>query len=393
MESNNQSFLLIDSDDNHRVNLQSYLAEAGFQVYQAKNGEQGLALLELHEPDVVICDLSTPSIDSASLLKVTQAAATDIQVIVMSSDGGMNEVVAALRFGASDYLLKPVDQEMLGYAVGRCLAQVQLRLENARYSEELEQLNRDLQRNLKVLEQDQLAGREVQLKMLPRPTQIGEYHFTHRIVPSSYLSGDFVDYFTVGDQHAVFFIADVSGHGASSAFVTVLLKNMFARKRSDFTHRSDNTILSPLGMLDVANRNLLNTEIGKHATLCVGVIDLSSHTLNYSVAGHLPLPILEHNGQAEYLPGEGMPVGLFTTAQYTENTLLLPENFVLTLFTDGILEVVPAKGVLAQEQFLLSRLQSRLESVDSVIAALELETVKSAPDDIAVLMISRRGID
>lgn len=390
MVSNSQCFLLIDGDDSHRGNLATHLYQAGYRVLQAATGEQGLALLAEHQPDVVLCDLSTPLISSASLLAATKGGVVETPVIVLASGGGMKEVLEALRFGASDYLSKPVDHQMLEYAINRCLEQSRLRLENVHYRQELEQTNHELQLSLKVLEQDQLAGRQVQLNMLPtKPKHFGEYMFTHRIVPSFYLSGDFVDYFTVGNQHVVFFIADVSGHGASSAFVTVLLKNMFARKRSDFTHRNDNTILSPLGMLDVANRNLLNTDIGKHATLCVGVIDLSTHTLNYSVGGHLPLPILATGGKAEYLEGEGMPVGLFASAEFTEKALLLPNDFVLTLFTDGILEVLPGAGVIEQEQFLLERLQPQVETVEGVVAALEVQDVVDAPDDIAVLMISR----
>ena len=59
------------------------------------------------------------------------------------------------------------------------------------------------------------------------------------------MSGDFTDYFKVGKSKVVFFLADVSGHGSSSAFATVLLKNLFARKRSDYLRRDDKTVIQP----------------------------------------------------------------------------------------------------------------------------------------------------
>jgi sigma-B regulation protein RsbU (phosphoserine phosphatase) len=91
---------------------------------------------------------------------------------------------------------------------------------------------------------DQQAGRQVQMRMLPNsPLVIGDYLCSHTIIPSLYLSGDFTDYFTVDDHYLVFFMADVSGHGSSSAFATVLLKNLFARKRSDYLRRNEDTIL------------------------------------------------------------------------------------------------------------------------------------------------------
>ena len=383
--------LLIDNDDAERRDYAAYLQRVGYSVCEAKDIQQGLDLLSQQQPQLILCDLNVPTGNDQGVLQAIQAKFVGIPVVVMSSVGVMGDVVAALRYGAADYLIKPIaDMEVLEHAVSRCLEQDQLRRENLAYRQQLEQANQELQTSLKVLEQDQLAGRQVQLKMLPHsPKQFGDYHFSHRILPSFYLSGDFVDYFTVGDDYVVFFIADVSGHGASSAFLTVLLKNMFARKRSDFFHRDDSTILSPIAMLDVANRNLLNTDIGKHATLCVGVIDLKHDSLCYTVAGHLPLPILTVEGESRYLEGEGMPVGLFESAEYTENTLLLPENFVLTFFSDGILEVVGADGVLAQEKYLLEKLHRGPNTIDAVVEALELHEVEAAPDDIAVLLISK----
>ncbi|MEE8059290.1 MAG: SpoIIE family protein phosphatase [Pseudomonadales bacterium] len=390
MGCNEHSILLIDDEDIVRESIAAYLEDLGFTVYAARDEEEGLALFYQQQPDVVLCDI-VPNIDGLGVLKEIKAASSDIPIIVISGVGVMSDVVEALRYGASDYLIKPiVDMEVLKHAVVRCLEQGKLRRENIDYRQQLEQANQGLQQNLKVLEQDQQAGRHVQMKMLPpSPKQFGDFHFSHKIVPSLYISGDFVDYFTVGDDHVVFFIADVSGHGASSAFLTVLLKNLFARKRSDYLHLNDKTILSPVKILERANQDLLTTEIGKHATLCVGVLDLTRNTLMYSVAGHLPLPILVANGRCDYLQGEGMPVGLFESAKYTENMQLLPENFVLTLFSDGILEVVNAEGVLEQEKYLLEKLTPGQDSIASVVNALGLDDVVEAPDDIAVLLISR----
>ena len=150
------------------------------------------------------------------------------------------------------------------------------------------------------------------MKMLPvSPMQKSAYIFKHQIVPSVYLSGDFVEYVTVGNDHVVFFMADVSGHGASSAFVTVLMKNLTARMRSEYNRYNDVGILHPADFLAQANAELLGTAIGKHATLFYGVLDVQKNQLTYSVAGALPLPILISDGQARYLEGEGAPIGLF----------------------------------------------------------------------------------
>ncbi len=385
------SILVIDDESIVRESIAAYLEDSGYRVIQAADGEQGLASYHQQQPDVVLCDLRMPAIDGITVLKELTALPANTPIIVISGVGIMSDVVEALRFGASDYLIKPiVDMEVLEHAVQRCLEQGRLQRENLAYRQQLEKANLELMQSLKVLEQDQQAGRHVQMKMLP-PTsrQFGDYHFSHRIIPSLYLSGDFVDYFTVGDDYVVFVIADVSGHGSSSAFMTVMLKNLFARKRSDYVHHDGHVILSPVDMLAWANRELLETETGKHLTMCMGVIDLQANQLVYSNAGHLPLPVIKSGSDCHYLEGAGMPVGLFEQAEFQENTLKLPETFILTLFSDGILEVLDAEGVLAQESQLLEKLQGAGADIDQLASVLELEDLCDIPDDIAILLVSR----
>ncbi len=391
MDDSVHSLLLIDDEPFVRDSLAAYLEDSGYRVLEAGDGQQGLMMFEQCRPDLVLLDLKMPNMDGLELLRKLGDHPSHTPVIVISGASVMNDVVQALRYGASDYLIKPIaDMEMLEHAVARGLEQGRLRRENERYRQQLEEANRELRESLFALQQDQQAGRHVQMKMLPpSPKRFGDYRFSHRIVPSLYLSGDFIDYFTVGTEHVVFFIADVSGHGASSAFVTVLLKNLFARKRSDYTHRADPAILSPASMLDRANRELMATDIGKHVTLVVGCLDLRSGELCYSIAGHLPLPIFSSERRARFLEGRNPPVGLFEDAEYHNELVQLPRTFTLTLFSDGILEVLSAEGLEAKEQQLLQALSRGRRSVNRVFAALDLEEIGEAPDDIALLLITR----
>jgi serine phosphatase RsbU (regulator of sigma subunit) len=391
MDRERHRLLVIDDDDAVRDSIAGYLQELGYQVEQAGTGQRGVELFEQNPPEVVLLDLKLPQMSGLDVLKALAVHPANVPIIVVSGSGIMNDVVQALRYGASDYLVKPVtDLEVLKHAISRGIEQSRLRRENLRYSQQLEAANRELRQSLNALQQDQQAGRHVQLKMFPaRPLTIGNYHLSHKIFPSLFLSGDFVDYFTVGDSKIVFFIADVSGHGASSAFLTVLMKNLFARKRSDFGHWMDRTILSPAAMLAQANRELLATEVGKHVTLCVAVLDVRENTLLYSVAGHLPAPILWSEEGCRYLKGDNPPVGLFEDAEYAEERLDLPQRFALTLFSDGILETIQADGLLAKETALLATLAEGFSSMDALIDTLGLQGVKEAPDDIAVLLVSK----
>jgi phosphoserine phosphatase RsbU/P len=391
MHRDRHRLLLIDDDAAVRDSMAAYLQELGYSVEQVSDGRRGLESFEQDPPDTVLLDLKLPDIDGLQILKILRQHPANIPVIVISGSGLTSDVLQALRYGASDYLIKPVtDLEVLEHSVARSVQQNQLQRENQRYRQQLEDANRELRQSLSALQQDQQAGRHVQLKMFPaRPLAQSDYSVSHKIFPSLFLSGDFVDYFTVGEHSIVFFIADVSGHGASSAFLTVLLKNLFARKRSDFGHWADQTVLSPAAMLAQANRELLATEIGKHVTLCVAVLDTAKNSLLYSVAGHLPAPILWSEEGCAYLKGDNPPIGLFEDAEYAEQRIQLPSRFILSLFSDGILETINAEGLLAKEDALLNTARSGYDTMDALVDALGLQGIKDAPDDIAILLVSK----
>ncbi len=395
MSLDHNKILVIDDDNIVRKSVVAYLEDSGFSILEAEDGRVGLNIYQREKPDLVICDLRMPNVDGISVLKAVSEDGADVPVIVVSGAGVMSDVVDALRLGASDYFIKPVaDLELLEMAVRRSLEQSRLMRENRRYRLQLEQANRELQSNLTVLEQDQQAGRHIQLKMLPEsPKNFGNCRFSHHIIPSLYLSGDFVEYFTVGSDHVTFFIADVSGHGASSAFVTVLLKNLAARLRSSYMHYDDQTILFPAQILQNANREMLALELGKHVTMFVGVLNFTENRLCYSIAGHLPAPILADREEACYLIGKGFPVGLFEDVSFEEYTIAMPDEFSLTLLSDGILEILPNKSLAEKEAYLLEVFKGRILSLDEIKEELGLANVRDAPDDIAVMTLERVGSD
>lgn len=387
-----QTLLLIDNDDDVRDTLGSYLCGAGYSLLTASTPQQGLQLFAEQSPDLVLCDLNMANTEGRSLVEALREQSPLKPIIVLSSDQDMGHVLTALRQGANDYLGKPIaDMKMVEHAIERCLQLITLQQQNLDYRRRLQQTNRELEHSLKILEQDQRAGRKVHSRLLPKtPKQFGDFQFSQKVIPSLYLSGDFIDYFAVGDHYVVFYIADVSGHGASSAFVTVLMKNFFARKRSEYRHFDDQTILSPVRLLRLANRGLMQSGIGKHVTMVMGVLDMQEDKLCYSVAGHLPLPILVSPDGCQFLQGEGMPIGLFESAEYSEQTLQLPEKFVLTLFTDGILEIISPETLLEQEAFLLDHLAEGVLTIEEVAQALRVDHIKEVPDDVAALLISRQ---
>lgn len=391
MTGSGRKVLVIDDDTIVRQSIATYLEDSGFEVHQEADGRSALTWFAEHQPDVVLTDLRMPDVDGLSILESVRQTHPETAVIVISGMGVVGDVVTALRLGATDYLLKPlVDMEVLVHSVNRSLERRDLLAQNQRYREELERANRELREYVRVLERDQQAGRKVQSNLLPpTPVVYGDFHVSHKVIPSLYLSGDFVDYGLVDGRYLAFYLTDVSGHGASSAFVTVWLKQLVRRMfREGRVFQSESSLdVDPALMLKTINNEILRSQFGCHLTCFVGIIDTQTYTMSYVLAGHLPLPVLV-TSSADFLYGKGKPLGIFQDAEWTVNKVKLPPNFSLVVFSDGVLEVLPPQGLIEKEKYLLSLLDHSDGDIAALCEKLKLDGREAAPDDIAILTIS-----
>lgn len=382
--------LVIDGDTSARALIVSWLQADGLDVVTADTADEGFALLA-REPALVIGELMAPIASGEQLLKALLRDLPLTSAIVLTDEAALDQAISALKAGASDFLLKSLlNQDILHLSVLRAIERRQLRVENRQYRAALEQANTQLQQSLQLLEQDQRAGLQVQTKLLPpTPHQTNGMTLAHVIKPSLYLSGDFVDYFSLGPNRTAFYLADVSGHGASSAFVTVFLKTLTNRIRRHFEKRTAVLSLSPARIMAAMNEELRALGTGKHLTVFCGMIDTTQNLLTYCLGAHYPPPMLCQGGSIEVLAGTGLPLGLFPDARYEEYHVKLQPHFSLVALSDGILEVLPAGDLVAKEARLRAAVAEADGEIEKLFDLLGLQTVRDIPDDIALLMIKR----
>ncbi|MFO1430455.1 MAG: SpoIIE family protein phosphatase [Candidatus Competibacteraceae bacterium] len=385
--------LTIDDEPILRDIIVSYLEDSNFQVIEAANGQEGIELCRREQPDLVLCDLRMPGMDGLQVLGSLTEEFPETPVIVISGMGRISDAVDALKRGAWDYITKPIeDMAALEHSVQQCLERARLRRENRAYRENLEAVNAQLQQSLRRLQQDEEAGRQIQFQLLPENRQRhGPYEFSRQLLTSLYLSGDFVDYFAIDNVHLGFYIADVAGHGVSSAFVTVLLRSYMNRYLERYRQDQDTGILQPAKILRRLNQEILQGRLGKYLTMFYGVIDSAANRLHYSNGGQFPFPLLFDGDHTAYLESKSLPVGLFSFADYQPHTLDLPDRFALALISDGILETLPQSHLKGKLDFLLTLVDSIDTSVESLARQLNLDQTSTLPDDITILLITRRN--
>lgn len=386
--------LVVDDADGVRRTTLAQLKMLGFDARGAEDGLRGLEEVSREPPDLVLCDLRMPRMDGLAFLAVMRETHPDLPVVVMSGAGLFDDAVRALQLGAWDYVVKPVPIAVLAHSLGRTLERARLIDENRHYREHLEDVNRELRASLRLLADDENAGRQIQFRMLPANHQrFGPFEFSREIVPSAFLSGDFIDAFAIDQRRWGFYLADVSGHGVPAALVTVLLRTFVQRHVADFVGGGDDLVASPARLLERLNEEVLHEDLDKHATMFFGVIDSVEGSLRYANAGHFPWPLLHDGTRTVPLAEPGMPLGLAPRTRYVEHRLPLPENLVFAAFSDGLLEILPHDD-LAKKQAFLSVLFGRPEvTVERILSELRIAARTPLPDDIAVLLIKRGGVN
>jgi serine phosphatase RsbU (regulator of sigma subunit) len=384
--------LVIDDERAIRETLTAYLEDSDFRVIQAENGRVGIEQCSRQRPDVVLCDLRMPEMDGLEVLAAVKAQFPEMPIIVVSGMGRLSDAIAALKLGAWDYITKPIeDMAVLEHAINQALERSELLRKNREYQEHLESTNERLRQSLQRLREDEEAGRRIQFQLLPEAHLIyGRYELDRRLLTSLYLSGDFVDYFAIDNDHLGFYMADVSGHGVSSAFVTVLLKSYVNRYLELFRQDKNHGILDPARILTRLNVNILGGKFSKYLTMFFGVINTRENRLHFSNGGQFPFPILYDGERSRFIGRKGLPIGLFDFAEYQTDSLELPEQFTITMLSDGILDTLEQSKVKDKLEFLLSLTNRTQSTIESLLHQLGLDASRTLPDDITILLITKR---
>jgi serine phosphatase RsbU (regulator of sigma subunit) len=363
----------------------------GYQALDARSIDQlsKLCTDPLTQP-IVLFSSNTPINSSSDAVKLSKLC--DRYLILMAfCEPDTGTEADYFRLGVADIIEPNVQQQDLQKIIDRLVLTAEKRRRTEAHSAQLEKANNELQESLRRLEQDQKAGREVQKSLMPEGSlSFADYEISYSITPSLYLSGDFVGYNFVLDRYLLFYFADVSGHGASSAFVTVLLRFMMGRIIRRHTLEKDYAALAlaPEGLVESINQQILSAGLDKHLTLVAGSLDTETRQLRYVVGAQQPSPIFITGGKARFLPGKGKPAGIFEDAKWTVEQLHVPAKFSFVLLSDGIYELLPGAQIADKEAVLLTYLDNGCESIDALKKALFIDGIEAPEDDISVLLLT-----
>ena len=140
--------LVVDDEENLRITTAAILEQEGYAVQTASSGNEAVALLDGSEFDLVLTDLHMDGGDGLSVLAEIRRRAPLTISVVLTGFASVESAIAALQQGAYDYLVKPCDIDEMKHTIRRGVEHRRLMLAEQEARENLEKLNRDLERRV-----------------------------------------------------------------------------------------------------------------------------------------------------------------------------------------------------------------------------------------------------
>ncbi len=132
--------LVLDDEEIIQTGARRVLEPAGYWVKTTASPKEALELVRTFSIDLVLSDVKMPEMDGIELLKKVKEVSPATEVIIITGFGTVRGAVDALRYGAFDYIEKPINPDELLRTVGRCIERKRLLAENVRLKREVRSL-------------------------------------------------------------------------------------------------------------------------------------------------------------------------------------------------------------------------------------------------------------
>lgn len=330
------TILLVDDSATVRLATAHFIEQLGYECVIATNGVEALDYCRDRRPDLILMDVSMPEMDGLqATVQLRELFGDDwVPIIFLTCFDGMDDVVAALRVGGDDYLLKPVNVDLLSAKINAFLRIVEMQ----------KQISQDALRLTKYYEDnefEQELALDV-LQRLSRRSSLSRPHIWHHLRPAESFSGDFIcrSVLPSGVEH--FLLADCTGHGLTAAISALPAIDSF----HELGPRYQST-----GLLAGGINKKLHSLLPTGRFIAAALITINYLTQNLSIwNGGIPCALLySASGELKAdLHSHQPPLGIFNEEQFNATVDQYSSSWqngdVLVLSSDGITEANNAQG-------------------------------------------------
>ena len=322
--------LIVEDSESDAKLAEHALRRGGFDVQSliVSTAAELIAALSTTLWDIILCDHSMPTFDSAAALRIAKARQPDVPFIIVS--GSLPEAAAAeaMLLGAQDYLSKD--------NLARLVPAVKRELQDAAER----RARRQAEQALSAQAEEMRIAREIQQRLFPAAAPVlPGFDIAGASFPAAATGGDYFDYIPMLEDSLGIVVGDVTGHGLGPALIMAdaraILRSLarsFSGVREILIHAND----------------LLREDMGwdRFLTVFFGRLCPAQRELSFLNAGHPPGVVLDRDGvQVAELKATLPALGLFPLENVpTPVTITLEPGQLLLLLTDGVSEAAAPSG-------------------------------------------------
>ncbi|MDV6316925.1 response regulator [Idiomarina sp. HP20-50] len=270
---------LIEDDPVFQSVVNQFLVNSGYDVQCASNGGQGIDICRRERPDIVLCDLKLPDIDGLQVIEKLLKVCTSTPIIVISASEKMSDIREAVRLGAWDYLVKPIQSlNVIENAIEHCLKRYQL---EETYLHDVWELDAHLDL---LYQDDVIVGRLVEELLPEGALSLNDYHFGCRVTDFGQ-APVWVDYRPLTQGKVLVVMAVAQNATEQNLLPLLVLKTLIDPLIRQYLSGHDNTLLSPAALLSHLNHELCHSQVRTAFDTLVGVVDTKEHSWLWAQAG------------------------------------------------------------------------------------------------------------
>jgi signal transduction histidine kinase len=143
VDAADKCILIVDDEADIRDVLAVSLKDMGYRTVEAENAKRAFEVLTETHPDIVVTDIKMPGGDGIELLRKIKHERPETEVVMITGHGDMNLAIRSLKYGATDFITKPISIDALEIAIKRTLQKIVMRRQLEEYTRSLEQLVRE----------------------------------------------------------------------------------------------------------------------------------------------------------------------------------------------------------------------------------------------------------
>jgi sigma-B regulation protein RsbU (phosphoserine phosphatase) len=376
------NIIVVDDERSITYLLSEVLKKDKHRVTALSDGKMIAPELKKGDCDLVISDLHMKEVGGIEVLKAVKSNDESTEVLILTGHGTISSAVEAMKFGAFEYLTKPIDMEEFRLKVQKALERRSFKLQIEKQRKEIHEQQELIRKDLKLAEQ-------VQRSLVPKPINLESIDVSVKYMPMIGLGGDFADIYYDGVENVYLTLVDVTGHGITAA----LLVNRISNEIRNFVREK----IEPASILYHVNNFIFDAFDGMamFLTMFSGVVNIRKGTFTYAGSAH-PAVILWKKRDNEFLKLESQNIIIGYEKRdenrFLQDTVVVGAEDKLIMYTDGIIETEDAGkrqlGINGLVDFFRQSIYLPVDEIaDMMITGIKDYSPQPLKDDVYLILV------